>query len=88
MISSSTRSVSTRLGRVPIPLRAKLWGLMVMAMGLIAGCRTWNYTAEDLEREGRLMSGHGTEPCPGGCWHTAHGFQPGYPIRSGGRHGP
>lgn len=62
--------------------------MLAMALPVLTGCRTWNYTEADLEREARLMSGHGSEPCPNGCWHVAHGFQPGYPIRSGGRHGP
>lgn len=66
-----------------------LWMLMLaMALPALTGCRTFNYSEAELEHERRLMSGHGTEPCPTGCWHTAHGFQPGYLIRSGGRYGP
>ena len=61
---------------------------LVLLCFAVTGCRTFNYTEADLEREARLMSGHGSEPCTNGCWHVAHGFQPGYPIRSGGRHGP
>lgn len=62
-------------------------GLVLLCFA-VTGCRTFNYTEADLERVRRQISGFGTEPCKNSCWHEAHGFQPGYPIRLGGRHGP
>ncbi len=50
----------------------------------VTGCRTFNYTDADLERERRQISGFGTKPCNGSCWHEAHGFRGGH----GGDFGP
>lgn len=71
-----------------LPPRRLRMLVLAMTLSVLAGCRTFDFTEAELEHERRLMSGHGTEPCPNGCWHVAHGFQPGYPIRSGGRRGP
>ena len=66
--------------------KTSLW--LILLCSFLTGCRTFNYTEADLERERRQASGFGTERCPNACWHEAHGFQPGYPIKSGARYGP
>jgi hypothetical protein len=47
---------------------------MLLLCFVLTGCKTFSYTEADMEREGRQISGFGTEPCPNGCWHEAHGF--------------
>jgi len=57
-------------------------GLICILLILIGfagtGCRTFNYTEADMERERRQISGSETARCANGCWHEGHQYGSGY----------
>ena len=65
-------------------LRGLVCALLILVTSALTGCRAFNYTEADLERERRQISGFGAKPCKAACWHAAHGFEGGY----GGSFGP
>lgn len=64
--------------------RGLVCSLLILVTSTLTGCRMFDYTEADMERERRLISGYGSEPCRDGCWHAGHGFGGGY----GGDFGP
>ena len=59
----------------PSPSRGCLSCLLIFFLCLAwTGCRTFNYTDADMEKERRQISGDGSKPCRSACWHEAHGY--------------
>ena len=51
---------------------------MILLCLAATGCRTFNYTEADMEKERRQISGDGSKPCRSACWHEAHGYDRGF----------